>query len=248
MRFIHTISTLFTWFEIFLLFIIITPFQAVLFLLTFPFDRKRRIMHYHGSLYARFALLISPCFGIKVIGKENLDRSKAHVIVMNHQSLLDILLSFILFYPSKMIAKKVLGRIPFLGWNLVMSGHLLVDRTDRKSQFEAIRRMEKILRSGDSLLVYPEGTRTKDGKIAAFKKGVFRSASTTGTAIMPVVIDGAYEALPRKGLIIDGRHQLTLSVLPPVPVKKGESTSELALKCHDLMSAELDRLRGGREN
>lgn len=241
---LHALASLFTWFEIALLFIIIFPFQAILFILTFPFDKNRKILHYNASLFARFALFISPCFRIKVTGKENIDRSKAHVVVMNHQSLLDILLSFMLFYPCKMIAKKVIGKVPFVGWSLVLNGHILVDRKSRKSQFEVIRKMDEVLEKGDSLLVYPEGTRTKDGNIAEFKKGVFRSASETGTAIMPIVIEGAYEALPKKGFIVDGVHTLTLRVLPSIPVEKGESTAELANKTHEVMSAELERLKG----
>ncbi|MBI9109189.1 MAG: 1-acyl-sn-glycerol-3-phosphate acyltransferase [Spirochaetales bacterium] len=247
MKLLYAVASLFTWFEIAFLFIVITPFQVVIFLLTTLFDRKRRLQYYHGAVYASIALFISPCFRVKVIGRENLDRSKPHVVVMNHQSLLDILLSFLLFYPSKMIGKKVLGKVPFVGWDLFLGGHILVDRKNRKSQFEAIRKMDKVLISGDSLLVYPEGTRTKDGKIAEFKKGVFRSASETGTAVLPVVIEGAYEALPKKGLIVEGRHILTLSVLPPIQVEKGSSTAELALECHDLMSAELERIRRARQ-
>jgi 1-acyl-sn-glycerol-3-phosphate acyltransferase len=247
MKILYAIASFFTWFEIAFLFIIITPFQAVLFLLTAAFDKKRRILHYHASMYARFALFISPCFRVKVIGKENLNRSKPHVVVMNHQSLLDILLAFMMFYPCKMIGKKVIGKIPFVGWSLFLNGHILVDRKSRKSQFEAIRKMDEVLLSGDSLLVYPEGTRTKDGDIAEFKKGVFRSASETGTAVLPILIEGAYEALPKKVLIVEGVHTLTLSVLPPIPVEKGANTADLALNCHELMSAELVRLRSKKK-
>jgi 1-acyl-sn-glycerol-3-phosphate acyltransferase len=142
-----------------------------------------------------------------------------------------------------MIAKKSLARIPFLGWELVIFGDLFVDRKNRKSQFEAIRRMDKLLEQGDSLLVYPEGTRTKDGEIAEYKKGAFRSATETGTPVLPVLLDGAYQALPKRGIIVDRVYTLRMHILPPLEVEKGSGTAELALQCHDLMSKELKKLR-----
>ena len=219
------------------------PIQFVLFLLTAPFDKNRRIMHYNTSLLCVTVLFLSPVLRLKFSGRENLDRSKGHVVVMNHQSLLDILLVFTLFYPAKMIAKKALTFVPVVGWNLFLSGHLFVDRSKVKSQFDAIRKMDNLLVSGDSLMIYPEGTRTRNGDIAEYKKGAFRSACNTGTPVQPVVIDGAYQALPRKRKIFNGFYTITLSVLPPVPVEKGSPTKALAALCHELMSLELKRLR-----
>ena len=128
-------------------------------------------MHYNSSLWCALALFLSPLWFIDIKGKENLDRKKSFIVVMNHQSLIDILLTFRLFYPFKMIGKKILGQVPIVGWNLVLSGHLLVDRKKIKSQFEAIRKMEKLIKRGESIFVYPEGTRTKNGEIGQFKKG-----------------------------------------------------------------------------
>ena len=242
-NFLFIVFSLFTWFEIAVLFIVFMPFQLILFLLTALWDRHRRLMHYHASIYVTIALWLSPSFRLKIEGRENLDRKKAHVVIMNHQSLLDILLAFRLFYPVKMIGKSVLARIPIVGWNIYLAGHIFVDRTSRKSQFEAIRRMEKILLSGDSMLVYPEGTRTRDGEIKEYKRGGFRSAAETGTPILPVLVDGAYKALPKAGFIVDGVHTLRIRIMPPVPVEKGADTAVLAKNCREIMSAELSRLR-----
>ncbi|MDC7226672.1 MAG: lysophospholipid acyltransferase family protein [Spirochaetales bacterium] len=242
----YVLGSLFTWIEIFLGFMIFFPVQLVVFLLTFWFDKKRRIIFYIGSAFSQFALFLSPIFRIKITGRENLDRSKPHVLVMNHQSLLDILLSFTLYYPSKMIAKKALGRVPFLGWELVLFGHLMVDRNDRKSQFESIRKMENMLENGDSLLVYPEGTRTRDGNIREFRKGAFRSATSTGTPVLPVVLDGPYDALPKKGIIVNGVFTLHMHVMEPVEVEKGADPAELAAVCHGVMSDELAKQRAQR--
>jgi 1-acyl-sn-glycerol-3-phosphate acyltransferase len=243
MSFVYIFFSLFTWVEMVFCLIVFMPVQVLLFLLTALFDKKRRIMHYNSGIFSTIALAISPVLKVKVTGKEHIDRSKAHVVVMNHQSLLDVLLSFRLFYPAKMIGKKVLALVPIIGWNLFLSGHIFVDRSSRKSQFATMHKMEELLLSGDSLLIYPEGTRTRDGNIAQFKKGAFRSAVKTGTAIMPVLIDGAFQALPKGGFIAKKRHHLFLHVLPSIPVDKGDSASALAAKCHEIMSKELELQR-----
>jgi len=238
-----TLMSLFTWFEIVLCFILFIPFQLVLFVLTAPFDRRRVIMHYHGSLWCALALAISPLWRLEISGKENLNRKVPHAVIMNHQSLIDILIAFRLFYPVKMIGKKILAYVPIIGWNLFLSGHLMVDRNSRKSQFKAIRRMESLLTRGDSLLVFPEGTRSRDGEIGQFKKGTFRSAAETGTALLPVVIDGPYQILPRKGFKATGRSVITIHVLPSLPVEKGSDPADLASRCREIMAAELSAIR-----
>jgi len=237
------LNSLYTWFEIALCFILFIPFQIVLFVLTAPFDRRRRIMHYHSSLWCKLALSISPLWKVRFEGKEYLDRSKSHVVVINHQSLLDVLIAFRLFYPVKMIGKSILAFVPIIGWNLFLSGHLLVNRKNTKSQFKAIRKMEHLLTHGDSLLVFPEGTRTKDGDIAEFKKGAFRSATSTGTDVLPVIIDGPFQLLPKKGFIVNIQRDIIIKVLPPISVEKGDKPGALAKKSHDIMSEELQKIR-----
>lgn len=235
--------SLFTWLEISLAFLLFFPFQLVLFILTAPFDRKRVIMHYHSSLWCALALAISPIWKVRITGREHLNRKKAHVVIMNHQSLIDVLIAFRLFYPVKMIGKKVLAWVPIVGWNLFLSGHLMVDRTNTKSQFAAIRKLEALLLAGNSILVFPEGTRTKDGELGEFKKGAFKSAVSTGTALLPVVIDGPYQLLPKKSLIAPCRRDININILPPIEVLPDEKPGELAVRSQEIMAAELARIR-----
>ncbi len=243
MPLIFLILSVISWLELLICFIIYIPIQALLFVFTSPFDKHRKIMHYNTSILCTVILTLCPLISVEYSGRENINRSKPSVIVMNHQSMLDILLVFTLFLPAKMIAKKTLARVPIVGWNLFMSGHILIDRQNRKSQIEAIRKMDDILIEGDSLMIYPEGTRTEDGDIAEFKKGAFRSACNTATSVLPVVIDGAFQALPRNGKFLNGFHKIKISILPVMFVEKGTPTETLARKCHSLMSSELHRMR-----
>ncbi len=243
MKIIMFILSLFTWCEIILCFVIFFPFQFLLFLLTVFFDRKRKLLHYNSSLWCALSLFLSPLWSIEIKGKENLDRKKPHIVVMNHQSLIDILLTFRLFYPFKMIGKKVLGLVPIVGWNLVLSGHLLVDRKNTKSQFGAIRKMENLIKQGESMFVYPEGTRTRNGEIGEFKKGAFRTAVSTNTQILPIVIDGPYQLLPKKGFVINNFRKIYIEILPPVEIKEGAKASDLAEETRAVMYSVLKNIR-----
>ena len=238
--------SLFTWFEIVLCFILFIPFQVALFVLTAPFDRRRVIMHYHSSLWCTIALALSPLWKLDIQGTHYLDKKKAHLVVMNHQSLIDVLIAFRLFYPVKMISKKVLALVPIVGWNLLLSGHILVDRKSFKSQMGVLASMEKLLERGESILLFPEGTRTKDGEIHEFKKGTFKTAISTKTDILPVVIDGPYQLLPKKGFIAPAKHTIHIHVLPPVAVSGKESAGALAETVRSVMAEELARIRKGK--
>ncbi len=241
---ISAIASLITWLEIVIGAILFIPIQTVLFLLTAPFDKKRRILHYNSSILCLILLAVIPIWRLKINGKEYLDRKKAFVITANHQSLIDILLVFRLFYPVKMIAKKSLAIVPVIGWNLFFSGHLLIDRNNRKSQFDAIRKIEDILGNGESFLIFPEGTRTRDGNIGEFKKGAFRSAVNTGTPILPVIIDGAFQSLPPNKFIANGFKTITINILPPIEVTSDMKMSDVSENCRNKMVQELDRMRG----
>lgn len=237
------ILSLFTWFEIVLCFILFIPFQIVLFLLTAPFDKKRIIMHYHSSLWCTIALALSPLWNLDIQGKQYLDKKKTHIVVMNHQSLLDVLIAFRLFYPVKMISKKALAFVPIVGWNLLLSGHLLVDRKSLKSQMGVLASIENHLNRGESILLFPEGTRTKDGEIHEFKRGTFKAAINTKTDILPIVIDGPYQLLPKKGFIAPGKHTIYIHILPPVPVSEYQNAGDLAEAVRNVMVNELIAIR-----
>lgn len=238
--------SLLTWFIIILCFILFFPLQLALFLITLPFDRSRSLLHYHSSLWCWLALTLAPLWRTRIEGMEKLDRKRACIIVMNHQSLIDVLIAFRLFFPAKMIGKKALAYVPIVGWNLMMSGHILVDRKSRQSQFDAIRRMETMLNRGESLLVFPEGTRTRDGRIAPFKKGAFRTAAGTGTPVQPIVIDGPFQLLPRKGIVADHFGRFTVRIMDPMEAKAEERPVETAERVRAAMNRELEVMRAGK--
>lgn len=123
-----------------------------------------------------------------------------HVYVMNHQSMADIPAAFAAV-PTDLvfIAKHVLQYVPFLGWYMSAMGMIFVDRRAGERAIRSLQRAATQIRAGTSVLAYPEGTRSPDGRIQAFKKGPFQVALQAGVPIIPVAIEGAQHYLPRGG-------------------------------------------------
>jgi 1-acyl-sn-glycerol-3-phosphate acyltransferase len=130
---------------------------------------------------------------------------KPYIFAMNHQSLFDIVAAFVAIPVNiRFIAKKILRLIPFLGWYMMATGMVFIDRQRRDDAFKSLEEACQKIRSGISILVYPEGTRSRDGLILPFKKGPFVMAIQAGVPIVPVAIEGCQNLLERDSLRIQG--------------------------------------------
>ncbi len=138
---------------------------------------------------------------VEVTGLEHVRPGGAQIFVCNHQSMFDIWAMFATLPVSlRFIAKKELSRIPVLAHAMRHAGHVFIDRKDRSQAAEAMRRAgERMKNEGLSLGLFPEGTRSRDGALGAFKKGTFVLAIETQTTLVPIAVDGGVEIMP-KGL------------------------------------------------
>jgi 1-acyl-sn-glycerol-3-phosphate acyltransferase len=126
-----------------------------------------------------------------------LDWSQPHIFVMNHQSALDIPVAFaVLPVNIRFIAKHVLKWVPFLGWYMMMTGMIFINRSNRREAVLSLRKAGERIREGSNILVFPEGTRSKDGRILPFKKGPFVLALEARVPIVPVAIEGTRAMFP----------------------------------------------------
>lgn len=124
---------------------------------------------------------------VQVIGLEHIDPRKSYVVAANHQSIYDIPIVFTtLPLQLRIVAKESLGRIPFLGWHLQRTGHLLVDRTNPGAGI--LKRMANLVAAARSVIVFPEGTRSVDGSVGRFKGGIFLLAIDSTLPVLPVSI------------------------------------------------------------
>lgn len=127
---------------------------------------------------------------VHVSGLERLDPTRSYIFAANHQSIYDIPILFTsLPFQVRIIAKESLGGIPFLGWHLRRTGHVLVDRS--KPGAGVVKKMARLATAGHSLIVFPEGTRSIDGSVGRFKGGSFVIAVDAGLPVVPITIVGS---------------------------------------------------------
>ncbi len=131
-------------------------------------------------------------------GVENLINNHPCVVASNHASLFDIpILASVMPVPYSWLAKKSLFRIPIIGWGLKIGRHISVDRVNAVKGKKAIERAVDRLKSGKSIIIFPEGTRTVDGRLRAFKRGFAEIASRADVKVVPVAIVGSFEIKPK---------------------------------------------------
>ena len=183
-----------------LLWYIHTIVMATISLLLWPFDRTGAMQHWCARWWCR--LIAWSIFArIRSRGAENISPDRTYVYMANHSSLVDTPALFAyLPYQFRIMAKKELFYVPFMGWHLWTVGNFRVDRSDARRTALSIRRVIDGVRSGKSLAVFPEGTRSPDGKLREFKPGAFKIALRAGVPIVPVTIRGANALLPKGSL------------------------------------------------
>jgi 1-acyl-sn-glycerol-3-phosphate acyltransferase len=195
----------------------------------------------HGCARA-WAWLILKTTGVRVraIGLENVDPTTSYVVAANHQSIYDIPIVFTtLPLQLRIVAKQSLGRIPFLGWHLQRTGHLLVDRQNPGAGI--LKRMASLVRARRSLIVFPEGTRSSDGKVARFKGGIFLIAIDHSLPVLPVSIARSRYVM-MKGHIVVCPEEVTVTVHKPMSTTgiSREQAREFAEKVRSVVRRGVD--------
>ncbi|MFP3870355.1 MAG: lysophospholipid acyltransferase family protein [Syntrophobacteria bacterium] len=161
--------------------------------------RSGRIPHLFARFWARSLLMVSGV-RVEVEGLEKIDLHQAYVFAANHQSQFDIFALFAcLPLQFRWLAKKELFRIPLFGAAMKKADYIPIDRSNRKEAFRSVDLAAARVREGMSIVIFPEGTRSQDGRLNFFKKGGFFLAMKSGRPIVPVTISGSYGILPKKG-------------------------------------------------
>ena len=176
------------------------------------FDRSGNLAHRISSLWSR---LVCQLNGIQVdiIGMENVLPDRAQIFVANHQGYFDIFsLSGFLPVQIRWVAKSILFWIPFVGWSMKAAGYAPVDRTNKKKAYQSFLRTIGKLKSGCSVVIFPEGTRSVDGTIGPFKKGGHLLAVRSGAPMVPVTILGTGKIIKKgSGIIRPGSIRIIIS-------------------------------------
>jgi 1-acyl-sn-glycerol-3-phosphate acyltransferase len=188
---------------------------------------------------------ISPAWRVHLSGAENIDRSRAYLVASNHQSLADIPLLCLLPWEMKWIAKAELFKTPLIGWMMHMAGDIPLDRRQRAGA-QALLRAKSTLQKGCSVMVFPEGTRSRDGRIHAFTDGAFSLAIKAGVPVLPIAVEGSRDCLPKGGWRFGEPKDIHIRVLDPIDTSGmgNRDAGALRERVRELILQQVAQLRG----
>ena len=186
-------------------------------LVTYPFDRRLRFLHLFTCFWASLYSWMLPAWKVRIEGRDNVRKNVAYMVVSNHQSQLDILIAFRLFFHFKWVSKIEMFRFPLIGWNMVLNRYVKLKRGDRESIAQMLKECEVHLDEGSTIFMFPEGTRSPDGEIKAFKLGAFQLAHKKKVPILPIVISGTSKALPKYTINFTGVQKLYIKIFKEIP-------------------------------
>lgn len=217
-------------------------------LVTFPFDKNRRIIHYWGGVWSSLYFWTNPFWRREYIGLSNIDPSKTYVIVANHTSYWDILVLYAMFKPFKFVSKEAIFNMPNIGLQMRLAQYVKIVRGELKSIREMIGTCKKWLNQGSSVLIFAEGTRSEDGEIHPFKDGAFRLAVDCNVPLIPIVIDGTYEVLPKIQTLLKFQSDITVCVMPEVNAADFDrSSGKMRKYVEESMKNKLAEIRAGKD-
>lgn len=188
----------------------------VIWLVTLPFDRRRVVLHLYSSAWATCYVYLNPLWRLKVRGRDRLPWRGSAVLVANHASLVDILVLFGLFRPFKWVSKREIFKIPVIGWNMRLNDYVPLVRGSGASVRRMMEHCDRLLAAGAPVMIFPEGQRSQDGTLRAFKNGAFDLAVRHKVPVFPIAVHGTGRALPKHGLVLREPADMRIEVLPPL--------------------------------
>jgi 1-acyl-sn-glycerol-3-phosphate acyltransferase len=220
--------------------IVFIPFGCLAFLLSFAGLRKpMRVFTY--KIAQIWALMIVACSGCDIIieGKENIPKKGGICFTANHGGMFDIVLALAYIgRPFGFIAKKELGFIPLLNLWIYILGGLFIDRRNPRAALKTIGEGVRRLKAGDCMLIFPEGTRSRNEGILPFKSGSFKLATQAESLIIPMAITGSYNVFEKEGKVVSSAVRVKfLTPVDTATVPFAERKQILADRIHDAIEA-----------
>lgn len=244
---VRTIVSVWAWLVLAALVVVWTPLVAITWLVTRPFDPAA---YRAGYLFRKLAVVhqhLNPLWTFEVTGDVPDDPRHPYVVVANHESFVDILLISHLPFEMKWMSKSDFFRYPLVGWMMRMARDVRLDRDDRTSGTRALEQCRERLDRRVSVMIFPEGTRSKTGELRTFRDGAFRLAIDAGVPVLPLALIGTRDALVKHDWRF-GRSRAEVRVLEPIPVDglTADDVPELRDRTRAVVAAALDELQAGR--
>jgi 1-acyl-sn-glycerol-3-phosphate acyltransferase len=234
---------LFVWLPVFLVITLVTALTTTVGCLC---GGRKYFAWYPGMVWSRLACIISLC-RVKVRGREKLNRKQSYIFAANHQGAYDIFLLFgYLGQEIKWVMKKSLRKIPFVGKACEAAGFIFVDNSTPQAASKTVREAGERLTNGISITIFPEGTRSADGKMRSFKKGAYQMALNLKLPIVPVTINGSYDVMPVHSLVLNP-HRMEIIIHDPVDTSAylTEDIRQLTAAIRELQTVSRERIESG---
>jgi len=240
----RTVLSFWAWFVLGIIVIIWVPMVALVWVVTVPFDKGR---YWPGWLFRKLCVVhnwFNPLWRFRTSGVKIVDPRRPYVILSNHESFVDMLLLSHLPWEMKWLSKETVFKIPLVGWLMTMAGDVRLIRGNKESIVEAMKDCSDRLGKRTSVMLFPEGTRTRDGSLGQFKDGAFRLAIEHQVPILPMVVNGTREALQAgswKMNVTDAE----VRVMEPIPTTglTLDDVPELRERVRNIIAAELEAMR-----
>jgi 1-acyl-sn-glycerol-3-phosphate acyltransferase len=224
----QTLKSIWAWFAIAVLILVWVPIMFTVNVLDKDPGKYRT-----GRWFRRLGSAMTwanPAWRVRIFGNLPNDMRRPYVVVANHQSAADIPVFSRLPWDMKWMGKDSLFRLPILGWMMRLSRDIPVDRSSRMSRARVLGEAADRLRSGCSVMIMPEGTRSEDGSVGEFNDGAFRLAIKLGLPVLPIAVEGSHDALPKDTWRFGKQSDVRLFVFDPVSVDGLEASDAIGLK------------------
>lgn len=195
-----------------------------------------------GVIWAQLTALAA-IMRIKVSGRKNIDPTQSYVVVVNHQSAMDIIALYgWLGIDFRWVMKQEIRKVPFLGYACYRVGHIYIDRKNQDAAIQSLEAAKDKVVNGTSVLFFPEGTRTESSDLKPFKKGAFKMALDLGLPILPITLNGADHVMPTKTLdLMPGKVDMTIHPAISTEGMGEEDIEQLMQKSFDAIDSGLPR-------
>jgi 1-acyl-sn-glycerol-3-phosphate acyltransferase len=231
-QFFLKIYSVLAWIAMVITSVFITPFFLLVWVLTFWWDKRRLVAHMMGTFWAWHYQSLIIFWKLRLEGRKKIPWNRPVVLVANHRSLVDILALYKVRRPFKWVSKAENFRLPFIGMVLSLSNCIRINRESLRSGLQFISQAEKEMKKGSSVMIFPEGTRSKTKEMRPFRDGAFILAKKMHSGIIPIVHTGTEHAFSRgkNAWVLKGRTRINIRVLDEIPAEQVTNMETEALK------------------
>lgn len=235
----YFVTSIVSWLLFFISWFIFFPIACIVWLLTVWNDPGLKFLHWTSCIWGSILTWVNPLWKVRISGRDKIKADRTYILISNHQSMLDILVLYRLFKRFKWVSKAELFKIPIIGWNMSLNRYISVDRGTKSGHMRMMRKCEENLKQGNSIMIFPEGTRSRDGNIHTFKEGAFLLAKSCKVDIVPIILKGTFAAFPDHGLIFRQHSTIQIEVLDPIPFEnfKDMEVKMLAKHAQEILTA-----------